>query len=82
MYFWQCYGAKAARAASLWVQLPKRGPQLNRQINDIATILAARIWVQGGKVMGFVALFFFCDWTRTFAVAAGLWGPPPSKAAV
>jgi hypothetical protein len=32
------------------------GRQPNRQINDIATTLAARIWVQGGKVMGFVAI--------------------------
>ena len=32
------------------------GRQPNRQINDIATTLAARIWVQGGKDMGFVAI--------------------------
>jgi hypothetical protein len=36
------------------------GRQLNRQINDIATTLAARIWVQGGKVMGFVAWWWSC----------------------
>ena len=32
------------------------GRQPNWQINDIAATLAARIWVQGGKVMGFVAI--------------------------
>jgi hypothetical protein len=56
MYFWQCYGAKAARAASL-CRYQNVGRQLNRQINDIATTLPARIWVQDGKVMGFVAIF-------------------------
>ena len=42
------------------------GRQLNRQINDIATTLAARIWVQGGKVMGFVACGDDCDGSHEF----------------
>jgi hypothetical protein len=52
------------------------GRQLYRQINDIATTLAARIWVQGGKVMGFVAC---CDWTHKRN--AGLWVQSAAAAA-
>ena len=68
MYFWQCYGAKAARAASLWVQLLKRGPAAkpaNQRHCDDAT----------GKDMGSRRQDYgfcrnlLCDWTHKLAAA-------------
>ena len=53
----QCYGGQSARAAILRVQLPRCGQQLKRPNGRTATTPppVARIWVQRGKVMGFVA---------------------------
>jgi hypothetical protein len=47
--------AASAHTAILCIQAPKLGRQRTLANQCVATTLAARIWVQSGKITGFVA---------------------------
>jgi hypothetical protein len=76
----QRYGPHLHARQVLWVQVLKFGRQRKQTNQDVATMLAAGIWVQSGKIMGFVAAAAAASSSSAAAATAAIIAPAAAGA--